>query len=132
MANSASSDSLSTSELGLDMATATVADSVNNIPARSSPPMSRCASAPRYSAAARHGLHDGSWATAKLASASICAGPARHITARSIARAESNDAEPSTGTRSNDAVSTIVAQCSACAVCPLSTVIQPASTASGG
>ena len=36
-------------------------------------------------------------ATAKLASAIICSGPAAHMTARNIARAESNDAVPSSG-----------------------------------
>ena len=110
IANSASSDSLSTSESVLDIAAASVDDSANSAPARSSSPVSRCASAPKYSAVSRHGLHGGSWATAKLASAIICSGPAGHITARNIARAESNDAVPSTGTRSNEAASTIAAQ----------------------
>ena len=46
----------------------------------------------------RHGLHAGSASTAKVASVIICSGPPAHITARNIARAESNDAEPSSGT----------------------------------
>ena len=71
--------------------------SANRHAAWSTSPVSRCASAHKQSAVSRHGLHGGSWATAKLASASICSGPAAHITARSIARAESNDAEPSSG-----------------------------------
>ena len=50
----------------------------------------------------RHGLHGGSASTAKFASVSICSGPPAQITARNIARAESNDAEPSSGTASND------------------------------
>ena len=54
------------------------------------------------------------------------------MNARSIARAESNDAEPSAGTRSNDAASTIAAHRWASAVCPVSAAIQPVSTASGG
>ena len=54
------------------------------------------------------------------------------MTARNIARAESNDAVPSTGARSNDAASTIAAQRCASAVCPVNAAIQPASTASGG
>ena len=54
------------------------------------------------------------------------------MTARSMARAESNDAVPSSGTWSNDAASTTAAHRSASAVCPASAVIQPASTASGG
>ena len=58
----------------------------------------------------RHGLHGGSASTAKLASVSICSGPPAQMTARNIARAESNDAEPSSGTASNDAASTIAAQ----------------------
>ena len=72
------------------------------------------------------------WATAKLASASICSGPAAHITARNIARAESNDAVPSTGTQSNDAASMIAAHRCASVVCPVNAATQPASTASGG
>ena len=51
---------------------------------------------------------------------------------RSIARADSNDAVPSSGTRSNEAASTIAAHRSASAVCPVNTAMQPASTASGG
>ena len=85
-----------------------------------------------HSAVSRQTLHAGSWAAAKLPSASICSGPAAHIPARNMARAESNDAEPSAGTRSNDAASTIAAHRSASAVCPVNTAIQPASTASGG
>lgn len=83
-------------------------------------------------------VHGASWATAVLASAIICSGPAAHITARSMARAESNDAVPSIGTWSNDAASTVAAHRSAAAVCPVSAVsavsavTQPASTASGG
>ena len=84
------------------------------------------------SAVSRHGLHGGSWATAELASATICSGPAAHMTARSMARAESNDAVPSSGTWSNDAASTIAAQRCAAAGCPVNAATQPASTASGG
>ena len=43
------------------------------------------------------------------ASAIICSGRRHRSTARNIARAESNDAEPSSGTASNDAASTIAA-----------------------
>ena len=84
------------------------------------------------SAVSRHGLHGGSWAIATLASTIICSGPEAHMTARSMARAESNDAVPSIGTWSNEAASTIAAHRSAAAVCPVKAVIQPASTASGG
>ena len=69
---------------------------------------------------------------ATLASAIICSGPEAHITARSIARAESNEAEPSSGTWSNEAASAIAAHRYAAAACPVKTVIQPASTQSGG
>ena len=54
------------------------------------------------------------------------------MTARNIARAESNDAVPSTGTGSNEAASTMAAQRCASSVWPVSAAIQPASTASGG
>ena len=54
------------------------------------------------------------------------------MTARSIARPDSNEAVPSAGTRSKDAVSRIAAHRCASAVCPVIAVIQPASTASGG
>ena len=80
----------------------------------------------------RHGLHGGSASTAKFASVIICSGPPAQITARNIARAESNDAEPSSGTASNDAPSTTAAQRWASVVCPVSTATQPARTASGG
>ena len=51
---------------------------------------------------------------------------------RNIARAESNDAVPSTGTLSNDAASMIAANRCASVVCPDNAAIQPASTTSGG
>ncbi len=97
--------------------------------ARSTSPASRCACASRRSAVSRHGLHAGSWATARLASSIICSGPAAHMTARSMARAESNDAVPSSGTRSNDArVRRSRPTVPPPAVCPVSTATQPAST----
>ena len=52
--------------------------------------------------------------------------------ARNMARAESNDAVPSTGIRSNEAVSRNAAHRCASAVCPVNTAIHPARTASGG
>ena len=55
-----------------------------------------------------------------------------HIMLRSMARAESNDAEPSAGVRSNDAASTTAAKCSAAVAWPANAVIQPAITARGG
>ena len=55
-------------------------------------------------------LHGGSSAAAKLASVAICSGPAAHISARNMARAESNDAVPSTASWSNEAVSRKAAQ----------------------
>ena len=107
-------------------------DSANRAPARSTSPVSRCASAHAQSAWSRQTLHGGSAATAKLASVIACSGPAAHMNARNIARAESNDAVPSTGTRSNEAASRIAAHRCASAVCPVNTATQPASTASGG
>lgn len=52
--------------------------------------------------------------------------------ARSMARAESNEAVPSVGARSKDAASMIAAHRWASAVCPVIAVTQPARTASGG
>ena len=54
------------------------------------------------------------------------------MAARSMAHAESNDAVPSTGIGSNEAVSRNAAHRCASAVCPLNTAIHPARTASGG
>ena len=52
------------------------------------------------SAWSRHGLQVGSEAIANSASAIACSGPPAHMSERSIARADSNDAEPSSGVRS--------------------------------
>ena len=62
----------------------------------------------------------------------ICWGPAAHMRARNMARAESNDAVPSTGTWSYEAVSRKAAHRCASAVSPVSTANHPARTASGG
>ena len=80
----------------------------------------------------RHGLQVGSDATAYRAWASICSAPASAIAARNMARADSKDADPSLGTRSNDAASTTAAHRWAAGASPASTVIHPARTASGG
>ena len=80
----------------------------------------------------RQGLQVGSAATANRASASIWSTPVSAIAARSIARADSKDADPSRGTRSNDAASTTAAHRCAAGASPESTVIHPARTASGG
>ena len=49
-----------------------------------------------------------------------------------MARADSNDAEPSGSVRSNEAASTVANQRSASVVCPSNAAIQQAPTASGG
>jgi hypothetical protein len=53
------------------------------------------------------------------------------MTARNMARAELNDALPSSGTWSNEAPSAIAAQRSPSVACPVKMAIHPASTASG-
>ena len=70
--------------------------------------------------------------TASVASVIVCSGPEAHMIDRSIARAESNDAVPSSGIRSYEAASMIAAHRSASAVCPVKAATQPASTARGG
>ena len=54
------------------------------------------------------------------------------MTARNIARAESNDAVPSKGTWPHEQESTTADHRCASVVCPVSTATQPATTASGG
>src|SRR4051794_28718903 len=115
----------------LDIVAATDDDSANRADASSTLPVSRCASALKYNAVSRHGLHGGSWASAKVTLAIICSGPAAHITARNMARAESNDV-PSTGAGSNEAASRTAIHRCASAICPVNAAAQPASTASGG
>ncbi len=94
----ASSASLSMSESVLDIVAARGDASANTAAAWSTSSVSSSASACMHSAVSRQTLHAGSWATAKIASASICSGPAAHMPARIMARADSNDAEPSAGT----------------------------------
>ena len=123
---------LSTTMSAFDIAVASVDAWSNSAAAWSTSPVSRCASASRYTAVLSHGLSGGSWATAKLASDIMCSGPALQNAARNIARDESNEAEPSSGVRSNERVSSIAAHRSAAAVCPVNRLSQPARTASGG
>ncbi len=118
--------------LTLPSLAATAHVSKKSAAARSLSPRRSCASADKQSAVARHGLHGGSSATARLASVAICSAPAAHMAARNMARADSNDAVPSTGIESNAAVSSNAAHRCASAVWPVNTAIHPASTASGG
>ena len=132
MASRASSDWLTTTLSVLACPAGASIASMNNSTARSTSPARRYASPATPSAVSRHGLHAGSASKARSASATAWSGPAGHMRARSMARADSNDAEPSGSVRSNEAVSTVANQRSAAAVCPSNAAIQQAATASGG
>ena len=95
-------------------------------------PRSSCASADKHNATARQGLHGGSAAAAEVASVAICSGPAAHQ--RRAAWPARSRTMPCRrrGWSSNEAVSRKAAHRCASAVCPVSTAIHPARTASGG
>ena len=93
---------------------------------------SRCASAAQHQRRVPPRAPGGSCATAR--SRRPASAPARRGTSRPAASPAPSRTTPCRppATWSNEAASTIAAQRSASAVCPVNTAIQPASTASGG
>ena len=132
MSSSASSDSASTTRSTLPSRVAAADACANSraAPARSA--SSRPASARSTSACDRQTLHSGSQAAARSLSDRIRSGPPAHISARTMARAESNEAVPSTGTRSNVAPSRTADHRSASPARPVRTAVWAARATSGG